>query len=100
MIRRPIHPLPKRLTFWLSETTKKLYIRTYAHIFMYGIFLILLVYINDTRYAKKPPPPPQHMYYSHSTAGVIIFPNEASCIKKSTPKIQFYPYRSKTVLYL
>ena len=31
---------------------KKKYIRTYTHIFMYGILLILLVHINDTRYAK------------------------------------------------
>ena len=52
MIQRPIHPLQKPITFRLSGTTQKMYIRRYSHIFMYSILLILLVHINDTRYAK------------------------------------------------
>ena len=38
--------------FGLAKLPKKMYIQTYSNIFMYGIFLILLVHINCTRYAK------------------------------------------------
>ena len=38
--------------FGWEKLPKKMYIWTYSDIFMYGILLILLVHINDTRYAK------------------------------------------------
>ena len=38
--------------FGWAKLPKKMCIRTYSHIFMYGILLILLVYINNKRYAK------------------------------------------------
>ena len=43
---------PKTHHISVERNYPKMDIRTYTHIFMYSLLLILLVHINDTRYAK------------------------------------------------
>ena len=43
---------PKTHHISVERNYPKMHIRTYSNIFMYGILLIIIVHINDTRYAK------------------------------------------------